>query len=123
MVTVTAPIELETILAELNGLDKERLAAIQKLAQLDLRSQKALVALEQVFLNDPSPEVRQAALKVLTLPQHQRAYRAFSCLNKKARALMPAEIDRWVEDCLVTPRQALLLKARLGFGEVTESTQ
>ena len=113
--TEPAPIEFDKTLAELNGQAEERLAAIHKLAQLDIRSRRILLALEQIVLNDPSPEVQQAALGVLCLPQHQRAYRAFSPLTKRARCSLPAEIDRWAQDRLISPQQALLLKGRLGL--------
>ena len=116
MSTEPAPIEFEKTLAELNGSSEQRLAAIHKLAQLDIRSRRILVTLEQIVLNDPSPEIQQAALEVLSLPHHQRAYRVYSSLNKKARSIMPAEIDRWAQDRLISPRQALLLKGRLGIG-------
>lgn len=119
MSTEVSQTEFDQILADLNGLSKDRLTAIYKLAQIDIKSLRILAALEQIVLTDPSPEIQQAALGVINLPQNQRVYRAFSSINKKARTLLPAEIDRWVADRLISPKQAALLKGRLGSGKYT----
>jgi hypothetical protein len=111
--------ELSIILADLKGDSSTRLAVIHKLGHLETSDSKIVLALEQVVLKDPEPEIQAAALEVLSLPQHQRVHRNLSKLNDYERKLLPYEIDLWEKEQIISPQLTRLLKGRLGVGPIT----
>ena len=119
MSTESTTHELSIIMAKLKGDSSTRLAAIHKFGQLGTSDLKIVLALEQIALKDPEPEIQEAALEVLSLPQHQRVHRNLSSLNDYVRKLLPDEIDLWAKQQIISPQLTRLLKGRLGVGPIT----
>src|SRR4030067_3796041 len=120
MSTESAETELIKILADLKGNSLTRMTTIRKLGQLKTSDLRIVLALEQIALKDPEPEIREAALQVLNLPPHQRAQRRLSGLNYSGRGDLADEIDRWAKDQIISPQLAQLRKGRLGVKPIPQ---
>ena len=87
---------LDRILLEMkSGVEEREIAAILELEAIDFNSKTILSQLESLILRNSSKDVREAALRALTLSTSQFVASKNSNLPKHERQVILAEIEKW----------------------------
>ncbi|HKJ39051.1 MAG TPA: hypothetical protein VJ972_09765, partial [Anaerolineales bacterium] len=106
---------LDRILAGLNIGDSEReLAAIQELETVNFSSEAIVQKLEELALQS-STEIRDAALRALSLKTSQFVISKRTVLNRSSRATILHEINVWQEKGFLERQNAQVIKRQYDF--------
>ena len=106
---------LDRILGDLKNEDQEQqLAAIQELETLNFSSEAIVLQLEKLVLQKTA-EVRDAALRALSLQTNQFVSSKRSILNRSSRAIILRELETWQENGLLDSHRATVIKRRYDF--------
>lgn len=106
---------LDRLLEELKSDHSERcLHAIQELSEFNYSSEAIVLQLERLALKGEAA-VQKAALAALSFKTSQYVASRLSPHSKFYRNLILKEIDKWLEDELVDPHQAEVLRRHYDF--------
>lgn len=104
---------IEQLTGDLSSIDAAtRLKAAVELGELAAGNRKSLRALERAAAQDPSEQVRAAALSALGSPANRALSRRRTVLPPASRKLILNAIDAWVRDGILTEPLADVLRSR-----------
>ena len=115
------PLSLAAWQAEIpKDTPEQRLEALNILRTLPLSAAELELAvrlLERLALDDPSPQVQQAALHALSSSPYRGAQRGLAELDEPARRLLGAQIERLAQENLLPERLAAVLRGRYALAD------